>query len=175
MPEKDRSEYKKAADNLYIYEGLGNIGADQIINDVREHIELTGRRPVVIVDYLQILAPYDVRYSDKQNIDKDVLELKRLSRDSVIPVVAISSFNRDSYKGGESKTDLTSFKESGAIEYGSDVLLAMVKGTRTADEGQPVNIKVMKNRNGEKDRTERFIFQEAHFAFVEAERRSPKY
>ena len=173
--EKARSEYKKAADNLYIYEGLGNIGAEQIINDVREHIELTGRRPVVIVDYLQILAPYDVRYSDKQNIDKDVLELKRLSRDSVIPVVAISSFNRDSYKGGESKTDLTSFKESGAIEYGSDVLLAMVKGTRTADEGQPVNLKVMKNRNGEKDRTERFIFQEAYYAFVEAERRSPKY
>jgi len=75
-----------------------------------------------MIDYLQILAPYDMRASDKQNTDKAVLELKRLSRDYKTPVIAISSFNRDNYT---SEVNMTAFKESGAIEYGSDVLLAL--------------------------------------------------
>ena len=52
----------------------------------------------MIIDYLQILSPYNERYTDKQNMDKAVLELKRISRDHKIPVIAISSFNRSAYK-----------------------------------------------------------------------------
>ena len=71
---------------------------------------------------MQILAPADVRASDKQNTDKAVLELKRLSRDNGIAVIGISSFNRDNYTAAAS---MAAFKESGAIEYGSDVLIAL--------------------------------------------------
>lgn len=114
--------YGGFADHLYIYEGIGDIGVEQIKSLVAEHKELTGRTPLVMIDYLQILAPYDMRASDKQNTDKAVLELKRLSRDYKTPVIAISSFNRDNYT---SEVNMTAFKESGAIEYGSDVLLAL--------------------------------------------------
>lgn len=115
-------EYADNSCNLYIYEGVGNIGVDEIRNQVKKQIEIRNKKPVLMIDYVQILAPYDPRYSDKQNIDKAVLELKRISRDLDIPVIAISSFNRNSYT---SEVDMTAFKDSGSLEYGSDILLAL--------------------------------------------------
>ena len=117
-------EYEKFAGNLYIHEGLGDINHAHIRETVKRHTEANPdkRAPVVMVDYLQILAPDDFRASERQNLDKNVLELKRISRDYKIPVFAISSFNRENYSKGVS---MLSFKESGAIEYSSDVLMGL--------------------------------------------------
>lgn len=122
--------YKKViGPHMYVFEGMGNVtvipaGYDQpsIGERVQRHIEITGRRPVIIVDYLQILAPINDRATDKQNTDKNVLELKRIARDFNIPVIAISSMNRDSYNA---PITFSSFKESGAVEYSSDILLGL--------------------------------------------------
>lgn len=156
--------YGSYAGNLYLYEGVGDIGIEQVRQKVAEHKELTGRTAVVFIDYLQILAPYDMRASDKQNTDKAVLELKRISRDYKTPVIGISSFNRDNYT---SEVNMTAFKESGAIEYGSDVLLALqpqgmkagytatdqkanadlVKKCKASEE-RSIEAVILKNRNG---------------------------
>lgn len=147
--------YRPATHHLYIHEGVGNIGPREIADHVRRHIQFTGNTPVVIVDYLQILAPYHERATDKQNMDKAVLELKRLSRDLQLPLVVISSFNRSSYK--EAVT-MEAFKESGAIEYSSDVLIGLqLKGAGqngfdpTAEkekDPRQVELVVLKNRHG---------------------------
>lgn len=168
--------YGHYAHRLYIFEGMGNIGIPEIQQTVAQHIELTGKKPVVMLDYLQILAPYQERYSEKQNTDKATLELKRLSRDFHIPVWVISSFNRENYSA---PVNTTSFKESGAIEYSSDVLIALQyegmeykkgekEGERTQrirqeresreenlKKGNPstVELKVLKNRNGLRGKT----------------------
>ena len=55
-------------------------------------------------------------------MDKAVLELKRISRDFKLPVIAVSSLNRMSY--GQ-RISMEAFKESGAIEYSSDVLIGL--------------------------------------------------
>jgi replicative DNA helicase len=104
---------------------------------------------------LQILAPYDNKSTDKQNTDKAVLELKRISRDSETPVIAISSLNRQSYKD---EISMEAFKESGAIEYSSDVLIGLqLKGVgdnnfnvdiAKGKTPREVELKVLKNRNG---------------------------
>jgi len=114
--------YGSYAERIYIQEGIGDIGTEQIRETVEKHIRFTGRRPLVIVDYLQIVAPYNERATDKQNMDKCVLELKRISRDYKIPIIAISSFNRMNYK---SAVSMEAFKESGAVEYSSDVLIGL--------------------------------------------------
>lgn len=147
--------YGQYAGRLYIHEGVGDIGVDAIRVAVEQHIRFTGNRPVVLVDYLQILAPYNERLSDKQNTDKAVLELKRISRDHKIPVIVISSFNRQNYK--ETVT-MEAFKESGAIEYSSDVLLGLqLEGAGKKDFDateekkkmpRQVELVVLKNRNG---------------------------
>jgi replicative DNA helicase len=147
--------YKEYAGHIYIFEGIGNIGVNEIRERVQRHVSFTGRRPVVIIDYLQILAPFDVRATDKQNTDKSVLELKRISRDNKIPVIAISSFNRENYKNA---VGMQAFKESGAIEYSSDVLIGLqLEGAGKDDfdateakrqDPRHVELVVLKNRNG---------------------------
>lgn len=147
--------YAGYGSRIYITEGIGNIGVEQIKEAVKTHISITGKAPVVIIDYLQILAAYDVHLTDKQNTDKAVLELKRMSRDFKIPVIGISSLNRQSYN---SPIGMEAFKESGAIEYSSDVLLGMqLKGVGSdkfdvneAKRKNPreVEVVILKNRNG---------------------------
>ena len=90
--------YGEYADHIFIHEGIGDIGTDYIRETVRKHQLYTGQAPVILIDYLQILAPHDARATDKQNTDKAVMELKRISRDYKIPVIGISSFNRANYK-----------------------------------------------------------------------------
>ena len=147
--------YQKFSDHVFIHEGIGDIGVNQIREVVHQHISITNRKPVVLIDYLQILSPTNDRASDKQNTDKAVMELKRISRDFKIPVIAVSSFNRENYS---SPVNLTSFKESGAIEYSSDVLIGLqLKGTGNnsfdvtkakAKDPREVELVILKNRNG---------------------------
>lgn len=147
--------YSQYADHIYIYEGVGDMGVDQVREKIQKHISFTGRKPTVLIDYVQILAPADVRASDKQNTDKAVLELKRISRDYKLPIIAVSSLNRDNYKG---KINMAAFKESGAIEYGSDVLIGLqLKGSDKKDfdvdeakskNPREITLIILKNRNG---------------------------
>ena len=147
--------YEDYAERIFIMEGSGDIGVGAIRDAIKKHISLTGNTPVVMLDYLQILAPYNEKATDKQNIDKAILELKRMSRDYNLPVIGISSFNRDNYNAAVS---MQSFKESGAIEYSSDVLIGLQfagTGGRDFDVDQAksqdprkIEIKILKNRNG---------------------------
>ena len=116
---------KNYSQKITISEGIGDIGVTQIRQEVDRVTKLFGEAPIVLVDYLQILAPYNeeyIRASDKQNTDKNVVELKRISRDYKTTIIGISSFNRDNYTA---PVNLSSFKESGAIEYSSDVLIGL--------------------------------------------------
>ena len=166
-------EYREWGQNIHITEGIGNVGLSHVTEKVKEWIKFKVKPPVVVIDYLQILAPYSVKMTDKQNVDRNITELKRLSRDYDIPVIGISSFNRESYSAPVS---MASFKESGAIEYSSDVLIGMQYKGYDYQEGetdgarmkrlreinrameqaarecssQDIQVKILKNRNGVK-------------------------
>lgn len=147
--------YEKFAKRVYMRESVGDITPAQIRDIVRKHILFTGRKPVVIVDYLQMLAPTDPRATDKMNMDKAVKILKHISRDFKIPVFAISSLNRTSYRD---KVSFESFKESGGIEYTADTLLGLYYFGKEEEDRQKekkqkptrrVTLEVIKNRHGE--------------------------
>jgi len=154
--EKAKTEYEKVAQNIYICEGVGDISVRDICRITKEHCDNTGRSPVVIVDYLQILAPYSERATDKQNTDKSIVELKRLSRDLKIPVLAISSMNRASYNNRQQvdndntvwDSEMTGFKESGGIEYSCDVLIKLKANNDKKEPIRDVSLMILKNRNG---------------------------
>lgn len=114
--------YGAYADNIYIHEGQGDITAQSIRETVDKHILFTGNRPVILIDYLQLIPPHEPRWSDKQNMDYAVSSLRRTARDCNIPVIVVSSYNRASYG---TEANLGAFKESGAIEYSADVALAL--------------------------------------------------
>ena len=117
-------EYKEAvSDRLSIIEGNFNCNISFIGDYVRRYIQKTGKKPVVFVDYLQILQPEkDERGrtpSTKETVDTIVTELKRLSRENGLTIFVISSLNRTNYLA---PIDFESFKESGGIEYTADVV-----------------------------------------------------
>ena len=166
--------YSQYASHIYIIEGVGDVGAVQIKKAVERHIELTGNKPVVIIDYIQIIAPANEGATDKKNTDKAVLELKRLSRDNKLSIIGISSFNRDNYTA---KVSMQAFKESGAIEYSSDVLIGLqFKGQgesnfdvnkakargNSIDTPREIELVILKNRNG---RTGGSVFYKYYSAF----------
>lgn len=153
------NEYSQYADKLFIREGLGDITPEEIRKMIKKHKEITGNTPVLIVDYIQILAPTDIRASDKQNMDIAALEMKRISRDYKTPVIVVSSINRKSYK---ERINFEALKESGALEYTADVIIGMnlegagTKETKSetwqqdkmSEDPRKIELDILKNRNG---------------------------
>ena len=117
-----REQFEKVGLYLRTICGVGSIDADDIRRVVERYEYELDTLPVVFVDYLQILKAHDPHMTDKQAVDYNVLRLKQLSRDYKIPVIALASMNRTSYSDVIS---MVSIKESGAIEYTSDVCIGL--------------------------------------------------
>ena len=108
--------------HIHITEAVGDLTAEDIRAAVEKHIRLTGRKPLVVIDYLQILAPSSDRLTDKQAVDHTVVALRQLARDKDVTIFAISSFNRDNYQNPVSTAAL---KESGNLEYSADIIFGL--------------------------------------------------
>lgn len=117
---KEYAEY--AGEHISIYEGKRT--SNDIRQTVQKYIELTGRVPVVVVDYLQILEPIPelTRATEKQQIDHDIDVFTAMRRELKTPVIGISAFNRSAYN---TVADTSSFKESGNIEYSGDTVITL--------------------------------------------------
>ncbi|MBR1485624.1 MAG: hypothetical protein IJ859_01610 [Synergistaceae bacterium] len=115
-------EYNKFSNNIAIV----SLGLNATIGNIKEHIEdfinNTGLRPIVFIDYLQIIRPENSRMNAKDYVDEHVRILKNLQSDKGLILILICSFNRANYA---SPVDYESFKETGAIEYTADVLWGM--------------------------------------------------
>ncbi|MED4869805.1 MULTISPECIES: DnaB-like helicase C-terminal domain-containing protein [Geobacillus] len=115
-------QYKGYTKHFYIVESSANSDVSSIRNVVRQLARLH-ERVVLMVDYLQIMLPPEGKtLSDKQLVDYNVTNLKKISRDFHIPVIAISSFNRSNYM---QPVNFESFKESGGVEYSADVVCGL--------------------------------------------------
>ena len=186
---------QKFSDRIFISEGIGDITTEKIREKIKEHIDITGNVPFVLIDYAQIISPSELRMTDKQVTDKNITELKRISRDFNCVILGISSFNRESYK---EEVSMASFKESGAIEYGSDVLIGMqykgierevnfgkmesdkdynarkanfykeLEEKRANGEFIPLQLKILKNRNGKTSKVD-FYFKPPYNYFTDDE------
>lgn len=109
------------SDRISIIEGNYTCDISFISDYIKGYIARTDSRPVVFIDYLQILQPGDKirRMDQREIIDTAITSLKRISRDLDLTIFAISSVNRSNY---QSPIDFESLKESGCIEYTADVV-----------------------------------------------------
>ena len=116
------AEYDRdVGERISVVEGNLDTDITSISETVRRYMKMNQDvHPVVVVDYLQILKPAeDESLTDKQKVDANMTELKRMSRDLGVPVIVISSLNRTNYM---TPIDFDAFKESGGIEYTADVI-----------------------------------------------------
>lgn len=111
------TEYKKFASHSQIIECSFETTIMQITQTVKAYIERYKVRPIVFVDYLQMIKPLDIRQTKKDAVDTHVRALKKLQMDFDLVLFVISSLNRQNYL---TLIDFESFKESGSIEYTAD-------------------------------------------------------
>ena len=111
---------KTYSDKITIIECSFRATIDDITNTVQEFIKQNNVKPVVIIDYLQVIQPSpESRMTTKDLVDYHVRRLKVLQTDHQLTMIIISSLNRQNYM---TAIDFESFKESGGIEYTADVL-----------------------------------------------------
>lgn len=193
--EQSINDYTSYAKRLFIIESVASegLGTKEIEEAIKRHIEKTGNKPIVIIDYLQIMKTPDTHLNDKQAIDRNISTLKRISAENSLLIIAISSLSRANYT---SEVDIASFKESGAIEYTSDILIGLdlyalshleeqedFKDTsnegknirkikqiiKEAKEENPrhISLTILKNRNGKTGASTSFYYYPAYNCFME--------
>ena len=127
---------------------------------------------MVIIDYLQILKPIKEGLTDKEAVTSSIAKLNEMTEEFHTPVILISSFNRQSYN---LQVNMASFKESGEIEYYSDVLIGLqYQGEYDPDNDQngelthsrPIELVILKNRNGNSHTKVHFNFYTAFNDFI---------
>lgn len=123
-------EYKKIGDRVSVIECNFNTTVDFVLDYTRKYMERNKVRPVVIVDYLQIIPPTDPRMTDKEKIDNIVRTLKKTQSEMDLAMFVVSSLNRANYL---TPVDFESFKESGGIEYTADVIWGLQLGIMNDD------------------------------------------
>lgn len=121
--EEVRTEYAEFAKNYQIVQGDFHLTAKRIVEHVEAYIKKTGVRPVVVIDYLQLIAPPEgFKGGQREIVDENLKAIKDLSKRNELFILLISSFNRVSYK---EPVSMESFKESGGIEYTCDFILGL--------------------------------------------------
>jgi replicative DNA helicase len=185
--------YRRFANRLFFIEpsDSGSMNALEIEKRIMEHIRVTKGKPLVIIDYLQIMKPIHERETERQALDENFSALKRVSAREGLTIILISSVSRANYNA---PIDMASFKDSGGIEYSSDYLLGLdlsmfydgsLEGIKDPDKNfskvrevireakkanpRKVVLTILKNRNGEIDKQVSFNYYPAFNTFVETD------
>ena len=173
-----RAKYEHIANHIYIYEGKEVRTLDSITEVIKGFCEREGGQPLIIVDYVQIIEATTDRSSDKQNVDKAVYGLVDISHKYALPVLMVSSINRASYSESEKPIGLSSFKESGAIEFASDVVMSLQFKARNGLDSRislerskrDIELVFLKNRNASLGEVVNLKFVEQFTCFEEETR-----
>jgi len=112
-------DYRLLADRISIIALNFDASINYIQGYIEQYIKRNETKPIVIIDYLQIVPPADPRQTNKDKIDEIVRALKKIQGNNDLVVFVVSSFNRTNYLA---PVDFESYKESGGIEYTADVV-----------------------------------------------------
>lgn len=116
---------------------------------------------MIIVDYLQLMAPTNTKASDSmvQQVTEISRSLKALARELHVPVIALSQLSRAvEQRGG--KPRLSDLRDSGSIEQDADVVMFIHRDDKTnpnSDRPNIAEILIEKHRNGPTGKVELYF------------------
>lgn len=136
----------------------------QTLAQVRARAKRTARRHplgLIVVDYLQLMAPRDRRVPREQQVGELSEGLKGLAKELGVPIVALAQLNRGPADRQDKRPQMSDLRESGRIEADADHVWLLhrqdlVDPKSTTGE---IEIIVAKNRNGQSGRTVTLQFQ----------------
>jgi len=118
------------------------------LNSVRKTLkEMTSRKgvKVIMIDYLQLMQESKEFRSRHLEVSHIIRQLKEIAKEYNVGVMVVSALSRNIDQKGESaKPVLGDLKESGDIEYASDIVCFLHRPAREND----AELIVAKNRNG---------------------------
>ena len=122
-----RQKYAKdMAKNLYYVQASFETTADDICSAVRNFEGGHNCKPIVIIDYLQLIAPPNDatgrRMDERAKTDYNIKKLKALSREDGLFILVLSNMARSKYLDRISEE---SYKESGTVEHTCDYLFGL--------------------------------------------------
>lgn len=135
----------------------------QTLAQLKARAKRTQRRQglgLVVVDYLQLMAPRDRRVPREQQVGELSEGLKGMAKELGVPVIALAQVNRGSAGREDKRPVMSDLRESGRIEADADHVWLLhredlVSKTTTGE----IEIIIAKNRNGINGRTVNLSFQ----------------
>lgn len=109
-----------------------------------------GQHGLVVIDYLQLLAPTDRKVPRQEQVAECSREAKQLANELDWTTLALSQLNRKGDESDNSRPRMSHLRESGAIEQDANVILLMHEEKGGTEDGCAVTVEVAKNRGGAK-------------------------
>lgn len=133
--------------------------SQQRVGDIAASVRMIEQRTgqkveLIVVDYLQFIAPEDVKAPREQQVANTARRLKALAKSHQCPVVAVCAVNRKNEDGNDKRPRLGMLRESGSIEFEADVVLLLHREDyyRKGEDAKEVEglaeVIVAKQRNG---------------------------
>lgn len=115
------------------------------LSDLNQHV------PLVIIDYLQLIAPADSRETRERQVSRIAEDLKALAKDFNTHVLALAQVNRAGGENAGAKPNMGHLRESGGIEANADAIILLHRDTQTddPDESSKIEFIIGKNRHGQ--------------------------
>ncbi|OGG47669.1 replicative DNA helicase [Candidatus Kaiserbacteria bacterium RIFCSPHIGHO2_02_FULL_50_9] len=128
---------------------------------------------LIIVDYLQLMAPTNARASDSmvQQVTEISRSLKTLARELDVPVLALSQLSR-AIEQRRGKPRLSDLRDSGSIEQDADVVMFIHRDDKYNESSTKpgiAEILIEKHRNGPTGKIELY-FDEKRTTFLSMEK-----
>ncbi len=115
--------YASTVENrMVIVPSMFSLPVEGIIWTISDYIDKYDIKPVVVIDYMQIIKPSTIngrQLDGRASMDYIIHNLKCFQSKHNLVMFVISSLNRQNYM---TPIDFESFKESGGIEYTADVI-----------------------------------------------------
>ena len=143
-----RTKLEKQKNRLTVL-GLRNTTVEELLAELKREAKAVGDLPLTVaIDYLQLIPVSNQKATARERVDEVMLKLKTFQKEAGATILLLSSLSRDANKYGGNQ--LFSFKESGSIEYSSDVTWSL---TRENPEfktlPRKIKLSCTKNRNGD--------------------------
>ncbi|WP_031542446.1 replicative DNA helicase [Mesoplasma photuris] len=179
LDKKDWSDINKANDRLestkIFIDDTPGITIQQIQSKLHK-LKRDHGVTLCVIDYLQLITTPGASGSDRQNeISNISRQLKRIARDTGIPIVCLSQLSRSVEKREDKRPMMSDLRDSGAIEQDADIIMFLYRKDyyenksqeeREADPIDATELIIAKHRNGSTGTVE-LTFNKAFGKFVD--------